>query len=131
MVLNLVPISEGLIDYCFYNRINKDKQTLDEDKFKQIWLKHKQYFRIIIVDDHIIGLSGFMPDSEGLLGYLVLTNNYKKYTRYIIRQMREVLSKFKCRVKFVNHCDDSNIHKWYGLIGFKRVGDYWIREGSI
>ena len=48
-----------------------------------------------------------------------------------IIKMREILNKFKCKVKFINHNDDNTIHKWYGLIGFKRVDNYWVREATI
>ena len=131
MNLSLVPISEGLIDYCLENRIKKDEYTIDEFYFRALWILNKEFMRVIIVDDDIVGLSGFLPDKDGLLGYLILTTSYPKYAKYVIKQMREVLSKFKCQVKFTNHNDDSVIHKWYGLIGFKRVGDYWIREATI
>ena len=129
--LQLVPVSEGLLNYCFEQRLYKDRYSIDEDYFKKLWLDNKDYIRIIIVDDNIVGASGFIPSDDGLLGYLVLTNNYPKYSKYIIRKMREILSKFKCKVKFINHNDDNTIHKWYGLIGFKRVDNYWVREATL
>ena len=113
--LQLVPVSEGLLNYCFEQRLYKDRYSIDEDYFKKLWLDNKDYIRVIIVDDNIVGASGFIPSDDGLLGYLVLTNNYPKYSKYIIRKMREILSKFKCKVKFSNHNDDKTIHKWYGL----------------
>ena len=96
--LQLVPVSEGLLNYCFEQRLYKDRYSIDEDYFKKLWLDNKDYIRIIIIDDNILGASGFIPCDDGLLGYLVLTTNYQKYSRYVIRKMREILSKFKCKV---------------------------------
>lgn len=130
-IRQLIPVSEGFIEYCFEQRLFKDKYSIDEEYFKKLWLDNKQYIRVIIIDDLIIGITGFIPCEDGLLGYLVLTNNYPIYARYVVRQMREVLKKFKCKVKFLNHVDDKLIQKWYDLIGFKREGDYWVREAII
>lgn len=129
--LQLVPVSEGLIEYCFYKRIFKDRYDVDEKYFTKLWLDNAQYMRAIIIDDNIIGIAGFIPDDEGLLGYLVLTTSYKKYAKYVLRKMLDILNKFKCKVKFINHNDDNTIHKWYKLLGFRLVNNYWIREASI
>ena len=131
MNLSLIPVSEGLIEYCFQNRLNKDKYDIDEAYFMELWLKYKTYMRIIVVDDAIVGVSGLIPGEDGLLGYLILTNSYKKYAKYIIKQIREVFSKIKCKIKFINHHDDKVTHKWYGLLGFKRIDNYWVREALI
>lgn len=125
--LQLVPVSEGLLDYCFENRLYKDRYTINDKAFKELWLDKSENIKVIIVDDYIVGAAGFIPCSDGLLGYLVLTHNYKKYSKYIIKKANEIISKFKCKVKFSNHNDDKTIHKWYGLLKFHREGNYWVR----
>lgn len=116
------------LDYCFIKRLNRHKYPIDTTYFMNIILNCLDLFRVIKVKDDIVGIVGVIPMRGYLVGYLVLTDNYPKYARYFIKEMRKVLKTFTCPVKFINHNDDIDIHRWYGLIGFKRIGDFWIKE---
>jgi len=130
MKILLEPIDKYTLDYIFATRLNKDTTNLNVKRYRSIFLKDKDSFKTILIDDKIIGVIGFLSSIHGLCGYLVLTNNFKRYYKTGTKLGKQLLKDIKAPVYFTKHHNIEYINKWYRLLGFELDPDFniWIRR---